>query len=145
MGQKTAGMTKRKAPKPRSPQRAGKTTNGTNEVDAFLAALEHPLKPQVQALRKAILAVDDRITEQVKWNAPSFRTAKDYVCTFSLRPGKPLLLIFHNPLIPRIQSTIFDGDFKDRRLVTFADAQNVKAKTPEVRRVVAALLKEMDT
>jgi uncharacterized protein YdhG (YjbR/CyaY superfamily) len=36
--------------------------------------LDHPSKAEVRAVREIILAVDPRITEQVKWNAPSFST-----------------------------------------------------------------------
>lgn len=124
-------------PKPKAP------ADGTAAVEAYLAALEHPMKAQVVALRKQILAVDPRIVEQVKWNAPSFRTAKDYLVTFNLRDPS-LLLVFHNPLIPKVKSDLLEGDWKDRRLLRLADAKDAKAKTPEVRRIVAALVKEMD-
>ena len=126
------------------PKRAKPAADGSADVDAFLVASKHPMTPAVVAMRRQILAVDTRITEQVKWNAPSFRTAADYLCTFNLRPDGALLLIFHNPLIPRVASPILDGDFKDRRIASFSSAADAKAKTPEVRRVVAALLKEMD-
>ena len=132
--------------------RAGKATrtttkkaaslDGSAQVDAYMAALDHPLKPSVAALRKAILAVDKRIVEQVKWNAPSFRTAKDYLVTFNLR-DPTLLLVFHNPLIPTVASDLLEGDWKDRRLLRLVDAKDAKAKTREVQRIVTALVQEM--
>lgn len=112
-------------------------------VDAYMASLDHPMKAQVQALRKAILAVDSRITEQVKWNAPSFRTERDYIVTFNLS-DPTLRLVFHNPLIARVASGLLEGEWKDRRLAHLRDAKDAKAKTPEVLRIVAALVKEMD-
>lgn len=55
-------------------------------VDTYLAHLEHPYKKGVQALRKAILGVDARIREEVKWNAPSF-CLEDHFATFRLHQG----------------------------------------------------------
>jgi len=47
--------------------------NGTEAVDAFMRDLDHKLKPEVEALRKLILAADSRIGEGIKRNAPSFQ------------------------------------------------------------------------
>jgi hypothetical protein len=64
-------------------------------VDALVAALDHPLKAVIEDIRPALLAADPRITEQVKWNAPSFCYDGDDRVTFNIRQGGPLLLIFH--------------------------------------------------
>ncbi len=53
-------------------------------VDAYMERLDHPLKAEVQAVRDLIKGVDSRITEQVKWNAPSF-SYMGYLATFNLR------------------------------------------------------------
>ncbi len=42
-------------------------------VDEYMAALDHPFKAEVEALRAIIKGVNPNITEQVKWNAPSYR------------------------------------------------------------------------
>ncbi len=122
---------------------APQAKSGTAAVDEYMAHLDHPMKAQVQALRKAILGVDDRITEQVKWNAPSFRTERDYLVTFNLS-DPTLRLVFHNPLIPSVASELLEGEWKDRRIAHLHDAKDAKTKSPEVLRIVAALLKEMD-
>jgi uncharacterized protein YdhG (YjbR/CyaY superfamily) len=49
-----------------------KTENQTARVDEFLDKLDHPFKAEVQALREIIKGVNRHITEQIKWNAPSF-------------------------------------------------------------------------
>ncbi len=51
-----------------------------DEVDVFLAPLEHPLKADFERVRQNILGAGAEISEGIKWNAPSFRTA-----TISLR------------------------------------------------------------
>ncbi len=65
------------------------------EVDRYIAALEHPLKPGIVRLRLAILASDEAITEHVKWNAPSFCYDGVDRVTFRLHPGARFQLIFH--------------------------------------------------
>lgn len=45
---------------------------GPEQVALFLKELEHPLKDEIEEVRKIILSAADDITEQIKWNAPSF-------------------------------------------------------------------------
>lgn len=46
--------------------------NRHNAVDEFMAGLEQPLKAEIETVRAIILDADKRITERIKWNAPSF-------------------------------------------------------------------------
>ena len=78
--------TKKKRPRPVKAE--------PSSVDEYLAALEHPHKRGVQALRKVILSLDPRIMEEVKWNAPSFRL-RDYFATFRLHPVPMFQLVLH--------------------------------------------------
>ena len=55
-----------------------------DDVAAFLAALVHPRKAEILALRKVLLDADAGIAEGIKWNAPSFRTVE----YFAERIGK---------------------------------------------------------
>lgn len=71
---------------------AGRTH--AQSVDAFLSALEHPLKPVVLALREAVLALDASVGEAVKWNAPSFHTTEHFA-TMHLRDPTFVQLILH--------------------------------------------------
>ena len=43
-----------------------------DKVDAWMDALDHPLKPVAQALRTIILAADKTVGEHIKWNHPAF-------------------------------------------------------------------------
>ena len=65
-----------------------------NTVEAFLAALDHPLKREVVALRRILLGVDPAISEEIKWNAPSFRTTQHFA-TMQLRSKDAVRLILH--------------------------------------------------
>jgi Domain of unknown function (DU1801) len=102
----------------------------TAAVDAFMATLEHPFKAEIAAIRCAILGVDARIAEGVKWNAPSFRTT-EYFATMNLREKGGIGVILH--LGARIRDVgpevvvIADPDKmlkwlgKDRAMVVFKD------------------------
>ena len=63
-------------------------------VAAFLEALDHPLKPEIEAVRKIILGVSPEIREGIKWNAPSFRTT-DWFATCNVHAKDKLRLILH--------------------------------------------------
>ncbi|MBM3516406.1 MAG: DUF1801 domain-containing protein [Alphaproteobacteria bacterium] len=42
------------------------------KVDAFFAALDHPRRAELAALRDIILAADTAIEEDIKWQCPTF-------------------------------------------------------------------------
>lgn len=66
----------------------------TEAVNALLAALDHPSKSEIEAIRGAILMADPVIQEGVKWNAPSFRT-HEYFATTNLREKEGVGVILH--------------------------------------------------
>jgi hypothetical protein len=70
-------------------------TNRSQEVDRFMEGLDHPLKDGIERLRAAILDSNDRITEHIKWKAPSFRYADEDRVTFRLYPKDRAQLVFH--------------------------------------------------
>jgi hypothetical protein len=109
-------------------------------VDDALDQRAHPLRDQIDLLRRTTLAIDPRITEQWKWNAPSFRIADDYLYTFMLRPDDHLHLVVHHPAAPEIASELLEGDYPDgRRMIYLRGADDVAAKLPELTRVLRAL------
>lgn len=116
-------------------------------VAAFLRELDHPLKKEIEAVRMIILGASPAIREGIKWNAPSFRTS-DYFATLNLR-GKGnaarVWLILHTGAKAKglvLQDKIADPDgllkwlAKDRALITFANAKDVKAKKRALEEVV---------
>ena len=69
--------------------------NRSREVERFMEGLDHPLKEEIGRLREAILDSNDRITEHIKWKAPSFRYAGEDRVTFRLHPAERAQLVFH--------------------------------------------------
>jgi hypothetical protein len=105
-------------------------------VDAFLAALDHPHRAEILALRAILLAADPAIGEEIKWNAPSFRTSQHFA-TMQLRAKSGVLIILHFGARPcadlRAGVAIEDPDgllrwlAPDRASVTFRDMGEVEA------------------
>ncbi len=106
-----------------------------------MAELDHPLRAEVAALREVIRGVDPEITQQIKWNAPSFSCAGAYIATFNLRSTDRVHLIFHNPRIAEVSSELLEGNYPDRRMAYFANLADVHAKSPELERIVAEVVR----
>jgi hypothetical protein len=74
---------------------SNKKLSYSEQVASFLNNLEHPNKAEIMTVRKIILESNDRITEKIKWNAPSFCVDGDDRITFNLRGKEFFRLIFH--------------------------------------------------
>ncbi len=76
-----------------------KTSNESGQTDdavvAYLRELDHPRKKEIESVRRLVLGVSPAIREGIKWNAPSFRTDKEYFATFNLRAKDGVQLILH--------------------------------------------------
>ena len=120
-------------------------SNRSREVDRFMEELDHPLKDGIERLRAAILDSSDRITENIKWKAPSFRYADEDRVTFRLYPEDRVQLIFHRGAKVRSDAADFafedhTGLFRwvanDRAVVALHNAEDVDAKLPALVEVV---------
>ena len=120
--------------------------NRSDVVDQFMQKLEHPLKAEVEAVREIILDSDPQITEQIKWNAPSFcYQVKDRI-TFRLAPATDSIqLIFHRGAKVKDSSNFeFKDDSgllkwlaKDRAAITFRSMDEVKESAAALRELVS--------
>lgn len=123
-----------------------KTTKPSDEeqVATYMTALKHPLKAEMEEIRKIIKGVDKRIGERIKWNAPSYYFLQDMVTFGPTRPGSrqgdKLLLVFHHPFIVNIKSELLEGDYKDRRLLYFGNMKEVKSNKKELMRIISELI-----
>lgn len=118
--------------------------NKPPEVDAYMVKLEHPLKLEIQAVRELLKGVNPQITEQIKWNAPSFSYKGEYLVTFNLRETRRVHLVWHNPAIVKIKSGLLEGEYPDRRMSYLSDMADVKAKRQELTGIARELLSAID-
>ncbi len=144
-----SGKTKTKAQHPNASK--SKTANSkpakvkptdAELVDAFMEKLEHPLKEEIEAVRK-IIKGNDNISERIKWNAPSYHTFGQDFVTFNPRALEHVHLVFHHPYIVDIKSELLGGDYKDRRMMYFKNMSAVKAGKKELQRVIGEMVKKL--
>jgi hypothetical protein len=108
-----------------------------DDVQAFVAALDHPRVPEILALRRIILDADPRIGEGIKWNAPSYRTS-DWFATTHLRARQGVQIILHfgakkrDGFAPRAAiadpASLLDWLADDRASARFRDMADIEAK-----------------
>ena len=116
-------------------------SEGTQEVNQYMRLLEHPLKNEIELVRKLILEADENILEQVKWNAPSFRHTQHDFVTFNVRPLDKIHLVFHHPSIVQIKSKLLEGEYKDRRMMYLHNRAEIDAGSAELKRIVRQSVK----
>ena len=103
-------------------------------VDQFLAALEHPLKAEIERLRAIIIGANAGISEQIKWKAPSFCYRGDDRVTMKPQPMNQIQLIFHRGARPndaadfgfKDNSGLLMWDAKDRAVATFRNMAEIE-------------------
>ena len=133
---KAKGMSFAAASKPKVKKEAS-----ASAVDEFMQKLKHPFKAEVQVIRAIIKGVNKNITEEIKWNAPSYSYNGEYLVTFNLRETKQIHLVLHNPMIAKVKSKLLEGDYEDRRMMYLADMKDIKVKKAELEKILKQLVK----
>ena len=112
-------------------------------VNQWMQTSTYPLKEEIEILREVIKKADKKISERIKWNAPSYYYKEDIVTFGPDRKGR-ILLVFHHPSVVKIKSDLLEGDYKDRRLVYFNDAKDVQSKKKELAGIVKEIVQVID-
>lgn len=107
------------------------------EVDAWFAKYDHPLKDAMLRVRQIILAADKRMDECIRWSSPTF-TFEGNLASFNPRTKKHVSLMFHTGAQipgkhPRLQ-----GGGDNARYMTFVDIAEVESSRKDLQAVVRA-------
>ena len=122
-----------------------------DSVDHYLKSLAHPFKAEIEAVRSVILGADRRVTEGLKWNAPSFY-CHEWFATFNLRAKDSVQVIFHRGAkVKPVGSSRYVDDpssvlkwiTHDRCSASFRDIEDVKAKTLALKKIVVQWVKNL--
>src|SRR5262245_55000290 len=107
--------------------------------------LDHPLKRDIEAVRRIILGVSPEIREGIKWNGPSFRMT-DYFATVFLRATDRVQLIFHKgakvkdnatkPMRMADPSGLIQWLATDRCFVTLGAGKQIQANRAALENIV---------
>ncbi|MFD1396999.1 DUF1801 domain-containing protein [Kroppenstedtia eburnea] len=120
--------------------------SGHQQVVEYMNNLEHPLKKEIEEVRKIILSADPRLTEHIKWNAPSFCFENEDRVTFNLHGRGYFRLVFHcgakvkdnsgnGPLFTHT-TKLLDWVADDRAIIKFTDMNDVIAKKEKLTEVI---------
>lgn len=113
-------------------------------VAVWLRELDHPLKREFEAVRRAILAVSPTIGEGIKWNAASFKT-DDFFATLFTRSRDSVQLILHQGAKVKDGSTkpkiadpsgLLKWISSNRCMVTLGGGKEVAARLPALQSIV---------
>lgn len=144
-------MAKRKKTN-RVPEAATKPSDPA-AVDAYLQRLKHPQAALVALLRRAVLAVDPAIGEEIKWNAPAFFYTGPmagagkydrFLVVLNLYRRDCVRLVFWHGDRAGDRTGFLTGDYPDgRRLAVIMDAADLQARTVVLRKTLKAQLRHL--
>lgn len=127
------------------------TPSAHTSADDIVSALDDATRQQVQLLRDIIGSLDADLTEHVKWNAPSYVLDGEDRITMNLRNKEGLVkLVLHmgatRPENKKGTPVLADDEglvawaSNIRGLIAVADADDIRAKEPALRRVLTSWL-----
>lgn len=131
---------------------AKKTATADEAVAVYLKTLKHPLKTEIEAVRVIVLGADPAISEGIKWNAPSFRTEKEWFATFHVRAQESVQLVLHlgarkRPKVKAVKIADPNGLMKwlgkDRAMVTMGSGRNISANRKALEAIVRAWIRQL--
>ncbi|WP_395645107.1 DUF1801 domain-containing protein [Terricaulis sp.] len=139
----------RKTSAKKAPGKKAAPARNDAAVEAYLKALDHPLKKEIAAVRLIILGVSPKISDGIKWNVPSFATS-DYFATFNVRAKERVELIFH--FGAKAKGISVEGKIpdpagllkwlaKDRAMVTLGAGRDIAANRKAFEALVRAWIK----
>ncbi len=108
-----------------------------SDVDDWMATYDNPMKEVVQAMREVILAADPRVTECIKWQAPTF-VFEGNIASFFPKSRKHASLMFHKGAEIPGDFPNLEGDGKEARSFKVASLDDLEAKRAELQAIVRA-------
>ncbi|MEQ9443377.1 MAG: DUF1801 domain-containing protein [Cyclobacteriaceae bacterium] len=115
------------------------------EVTKFLDNLAHPLRPEIEALRKGILNANSELSENIKWNGPNYAYRGVDCITMKIQPPRQIQLIFHRGVKVLAQpdhrwiddtSGLLAWKTNDRAVATFKTTEEITARASDLADIV---------
>lgn len=120
--------------------------SGRQQVEEYLQKLEHPLKREIEEVRRIVLSMEKELSEHVKWNAPSFCIHNDDRITFNFHGNGFFRLVLHRGakakesvnLKPYFEDAqgLMEWAANDRATIKFTDIRDVEAKSELLKEVL---------
>jgi hypothetical protein len=110
--------------------------NRNPEVDRWFDETDHPLDATMRRARDIILGADERVTESIKWQTPTFAYEGNIA---SFNPSKKLVsIMFHRGAEIPGDHPRLEGDGALVRTMRFADRDELEAGRAELEAVIRA-------
>ena len=106
-------------------------------VDDWFDSYDNPQKAGVLRVREIILGTDERVTESIKWKAPTFEY-KGNIASFYPKAKKHVSLMFHQGAKIPGDHPILEGEGDTSRTAKFADLEDIESKKASLEEVVRA-------
>ncbi len=116
----------------------------SKDVDAWFARYDNPMKEVVLRVRSLILDADPRITECIKWQAPTFVYRGNLASFFPRAKAHASLMFHHGALIPGNHPRL-EGAGAAGRAMKFESVREANAARADLRRIVKAWCDWRDT
>ena len=110
-------------------------------VDAWFDRYDNPQRDLVLAVRDAILAADERVTETIKWQAPTFMY-RGNIASFYPKATKHVSLMFHRGAGLPDPTGLLEGEGDVSRVAKFADSDDLEHKRGALQAIVRAWVAE---
>ena len=108
-----------------------------SQVDDWFEKYDHPLKEAMLMVRQVILDADERMSESIKWSAPTFEYEGN-MASFQPRAKKFVSLMFHSGSEIPGDHPKLEGDAAQARTMRFLDVADVEMHREALRAVVKA-------
>lgn len=115
------------------------------EVTKFLDTLNHPLRDEIEQLRKIILSAKSGIEENIKWNGPNYTYNGEDRITMKIQPPKNIQLILHRgaKVLDMPTEKLLKEDFgilnwkgNDRAVATFVIMEEIVSTKESLQKII---------
>ena len=117
--------------------------NKNPKVEDFLKAQNHPMDLEIRRVRDFILNVSDQITEDIKWNSPTF-IYKGNMASYFMNAKKHVSLMFHKGAFLSLEGNLLEGQGKEGRTAKFYSLEDINKKKQQLTEVVRAWMQYRD-
>ena len=111
--------------------------NTSPEVDEWFERYDNPQKDLADAVRRAILDADERVTETIKWQAPTF-VYRGNIASFYPKTKTHASLMFHQGASLPDPTGLLEGSGDVSRVAKFLDADDLDRKRAALQEIIRA-------
>jgi hypothetical protein len=113
-----------------------------SEVEAWFAALQHPLESLMRRVREIILGADPRMSELIQYGTLQFAYKSGLCSLVQVKDKKKVTLMFN--AAGRLAGTFPHLEGRSVKYMYFADLAEVHARADELTAIVAAWIAHKD-